>query len=90
MGCGFGFVFSLLIFLPVTGCAVFLKNRPQGALSLQPKPLDLGDHVEFYLFIYLLIYLLILLSVSTVILQTSELTKLPTEISSLNYSFHSL
>lgn len=59
MGCGFGFVFSLLIFLPVTGCAVFLKNRPQGALSLQPKPLDLGDHVEFYLFIYLLIYLFV-------------------------------
>lgn len=57
MGCGFGFVFSLLIFLPVTGCAVFLKKRPQRTLSLQPKPLDLGDHVEFYLFIYLLIYL---------------------------------
>jgi hypothetical protein len=58
VGCNFGFVFFLLIFLPVTGCAVFLKKKQAPrALSLQPKPLDLWDHVEFYLFIYLFIYL---------------------------------
>lgn len=40
-------------------CCFSEKNRPQGALSLQPKPLDLWDHIEFYLFIYLFTYLFI-------------------------------
>lgn len=41
-------------------CCFSEKQAPR-ALSLQPKPLDLWDHVEFYLFVYLFIYLCIYL-----------------------------
>lgn len=56
---GFELVFSLLFFLPVPGSALFRETGPRAP---EPKPLDVWEHIGFYLFIYLVLCTLLLLS----------------------------
>lgn len=61
-------------------CCFSEKQAPR-ALSLQPKPLDLWDHVEFYLFIYLFTYLFVLSfpHLCPAVLQREDPTRPPSE-----------